>query len=306
MSSSINQKEYGKVLRRSTYITLVTVLFLISIKAVAFWLTGSIVILSTLADSFFDFVITATNFFLVRISLREETDQHRFGFGKYEALSAFIEAMFILSVSLFILFLSAQRFIAPETIPHTNIALVVMIISIIVNFFLVRYQSNIIKQTESISAEAERTHYFQDLLTSSAVIFAIILIGNFNLTIADPIFAALISIYMIYTTIGIFRRSVDILIDKEVDSKLKDTIKSIVMSHPQVDGFHDFKTRQSGSSRGKFFMQIHIEIDEKTSFEESHDIVDEVEELILKKFPDAEIIIHVDPNDVVEKVVWND
>ena len=78
------------------------------------------------------------------------------------------------------------------------------------------------------------------------------------------------------------------------------------MSHPKVDGFHDFKTRQSGSSRGKFFMQIHIEIDEKTSFEESHNIVDEVEELILKKFPDAEIIIHVDPNDVVEKVVWND
>ena len=306
MSYYINYKEYSTVLRRSTYITLITVLFLISIKSVAFWFTGSIVILSTLADSFFDFVITATNFFLVRVSLREETDQHRFGFGKYEALSAFIEAIFIFSVSIFILFLSVQRFISPETIPYTNIALVVMIISIVVNFLLVRYQSNIIKKTQSISAEAERTHYFQDLLTNSAIIVAIILIGNFNLTVADPIFAALISIYMIYSSIGIFRRSVDILIDKEVDDELKDTIKSIVMSHPKVDGFHDFKTRQSGSSRGKFFMQIHIEIDEKTSFEESHNIVDEVEELILKKFPDAEIIIHVDPNDVVEKVVWND
>ena len=108
MSSPIRQRQYSKVLRRSTYITLITVLFLISIKAVAFWFTGSIVILSTLADSFFDFVITATNFFLVRMSLREETDQHRFGFGKYEALSSFIEAMFIFSVSMFILFLSAQ------------------------------------------------------------------------------------------------------------------------------------------------------------------------------------------------------
>ena len=306
MSFPINQNEYSKILRSSTYITLATVLFLISIKALAFLFTGSIVILSTLADSFFDFIITATNFFLVRISLKEETDQHRFGFGKYEALSAFIEAMFIFSVSLFILFLSVQRFINHETIPHTNNALVLMIISIVVNFFLVRYQSNIIKQTKSISAEAEYTHYFQDLLTNSAIIVAIILIGNFNLTIADPIFATLISIYMIYSSIIIFRGSVDILIDKEVDSKLKDTIKSIVMSHPKVDGFHDFKTRQSGSSRGKFFMQIHIEINENTSFEESHNIVDQVEELIFKKFPDAEVIIHVDPNDVIEKVVWND
>ena len=131
MAALIGQKEYGKVLKRSTYITLVTVLFLILIKAIAFWFTGSIVILSTLADSFFDFVITATNFFLVRMSLREETDQHRFGFGKYEALSSFIEAMFIFSVSVFILFLSAQRVISPETIPHTNIALAVMIVSII-------------------------------------------------------------------------------------------------------------------------------------------------------------------------------
>ena len=306
MSSLISQKEYSKVLRRSTYITLITVLFLISIKAVAFWFTGSIVILSTLADSFFDFVITATNFFLVRISLREETDQHRFGFGKYEALSAFIEAMFIFSVSIFILFLSVQRMISPETIPYTNIALTVMIISIIVNFFLVRYQSNIIKQTESIAAKAEHTHYFQDLLTNFAVIIAIILVGNFNLTLADPIFAAAISFYMIYSSVGIFRKSIDVLIDKEVDDKLKEEIKNIVMSHPKVDGFHDFKTRQSGSSKGKFFMQMHIEINEHTSLNESHNIVDQVEERILEKFPDAEVILHVDPNNIVEKVVWND
>ena len=70
MSLSINYNEYATVLKRSTYVTLMTVLFLISIKAVAFWFTGSIVILSTLADSFFDFVITATNFFLVRTKVR--------------------------------------------------------------------------------------------------------------------------------------------------------------------------------------------------------------------------------------------
>ena len=262
MPSLIGQKQYSKVLRRSTYITLITVLFLISIKAVAFWFTGSIVILSTLADSFFDFVITATNFFLVRASLKKETDEHRFGFGKYEALSAFIEAMFIFLVSVFILYLSVLRFVSPETIPYTNIALIVMVVSIIVSYFLVRYQSNVIKQTKSTSARAEHTHYLQDVLTNAAVIVAIVLVGKFNLTLADPIFAAAISLYMIYSSIGIFRKSTDILIDKEVEDDLKDEIKSIVMSHHKVDGFHDFKTRQSGSSQGKFFMQIHIEIDE--------------------------------------------
>jgi len=306
VSNQISQEEYGKILKRSTYITLITVLFLILIKAIAFWFTGSVVILSTLADSFFDFVITATNFFLVRISLREETNEHRFGFGKYEALSAFIEAMFIFSVSIFILFLSAQRVISPEAIPYTNIALTVMVVAIVVNFFLVRYQSRIIKKTQSISAHAEHTHYFQDLLTNSAVIVAIILVGNFNLTLADPLFAAAISIYMIYSSIAIFRKSISILIDKEIDNELKEEIKKIVLSHPKVDGFHDFKTRQSGSSQGKFFMQMHIEINEHTSLNESHNIADQVEEKILKEFPDAEVILHVDPNNILEKRVWDD
>ena len=94
--------------------------------------------------------------------------------------------------------------------------------------------------------------------------------------------------------------------DKEIDDKLKDEIKQIVISHPKVDGFHDFKTRQSGSSQGKFFMQMHIEINEHTSLNESHNIVDQVEEQILKEFPDAEVILHVDPNNIVEKKVWND
>ena len=53
-------------------------------------------------------------------------------------------------------------------------------------------------------------------------------------------------------------------------------------------------------------MQMHIEINEHTSLNESHNIVDQVEERILEIFPDAEVILHVDPNNIVEKVVWND
>ena len=93
--------KYGEKIKKSSLITLGVVLFLIVIKAFAYFATGSIIILSLLADSFFDLIITLTTFILVRISLKKNTNEYRFGYGKAEALSAFIEGIVILLISIF-------------------------------------------------------------------------------------------------------------------------------------------------------------------------------------------------------------
>ena len=100
--AKISQNEYGEKIKKSSLITLGVVLFLIIIKAFAYFATGSIIILSLLADSFFDLIITLTTFILVRISLKKNTNEYRFGYGKAEALSAFIEGIVILLISIFI------------------------------------------------------------------------------------------------------------------------------------------------------------------------------------------------------------
>ena len=112
--ANISQNEYGEKIKKSSLITLGVVLFLIFIKAFAYFATGSIIILSLLADSFFDLIITLTTFILVRISLKKNTNEYRFGYGKAEALSAFIEGIIILLISIFILYMAYQNFIDPE------------------------------------------------------------------------------------------------------------------------------------------------------------------------------------------------
>ena len=82
--ANISQNEYGEKIKKSSLITLGVVLFLIFIKAFAYFATGSIIILSLLADSFFDLIITLTTFILVRISLKKNTNEYRFGYGKAE------------------------------------------------------------------------------------------------------------------------------------------------------------------------------------------------------------------------------
>ena len=299
---NISQNDYGEKIKKSSLITLGVVLFLIFIKAFAYFATGSIIILSLLADSFFDLIITLTTFILVRISLKKNTNEYRFGYGKAEALSAFIEGIVILLISIFVLYMAYQNFIDPEiTIINSEIALIVIAISIFATLMLVRFQTRIMKDTASLSVESEKLHYLSDLLTNIAAFVGIMLVMFADFSRADPLIAALISIYMIYTTIAIFQKSIAVLIDREIDDDLKSEIFDIVKSHNKVLGFHDVRTRQSGSSKGKFFMQMHIEVSEHVSLEESHNIADQVEENILNKFPDAEIILHVDPSNVIEE-----
>ena len=298
----VTQSEYSEKVKRSSLITITVVTFLIIIKLIAYFYTGSIIILSVMADSIFDLIISLTSLILVRISLRQNTAEYRFGYGKAEALSAFIEGIIILFISISILVLAFQKYQQPDSyMEHANIAIGVMLMSLISTFFLVRYQTTVMKETNSISIESEKLHYMSDLLTNFAALIGIILVASFNFTKADPIIAGLISIYLMYTTFEIFKKSVAVLIDREIDDDLKKEVFEIVQSHNKVLGFHDVRTRQSGSSKGKFFMQMHIEVSEHVTLNESHNIADQVEDSILEKFPDSVILLHVDPQNVIEK-----
>jgi len=301
-SFHVTQSEYSEKVKRSSLITISVVAFLIIIKLIAYFFTGSIIILSVLADSIFDLIISLTSLVLVRISLQQQTSEYRFGYGKAEALAAFIEGLVILLISLSILILAFQKYQQPDTsMEYVNIATGVMIVSLITTFLLVRYQTKVMKETESLSLESEKLHYMSDLLTNFAALIGLVLVANFNFTKADPIIAALISIYLIYTTFEIFKKSVAVLIDREIDDELKKEIFEIVQSHNKVLGFHDVRTRQSGSSKGKFFIQMHIEVSEHVSLQESHNIADQVEDSILEKFPDSVVLLHIDPQNVIEK-----
>ena len=150
--SHITQYEYSEKLRHLSYVTIATVSFLIIIKLIAYSYTGSIILLSVAADSVFDLIISLTNFILVRISLKKSTSAYRYGYGKAEALSAFIEGMIILIISLSVLAIAIQEYFNPESqMPHANLALSVMVISLATTFFLVRYQSMVMHHTDSIS-----------------------------------------------------------------------------------------------------------------------------------------------------------
>jgi ferrous-iron efflux pump FieF len=233
----------------------------------------------------------------VRHALMPADREHRFGHGKAEALAGLIQSGFIGASAVWLLISAAQRIAAPQPVQAETLGIAVMLGSIVLTLLLVIFQRSVIKRTGSMAIGADRLHYQSDLITNLGVILAILLATRFDLPLADPIIAALIGLYILKSAADIGLDAYNVLMDRELSTEDRERIKEIVRAHPQVRDLHDLRTRSSGITT---FIQLHMELDPEMKLKESHRIADAVEADIRQAFPNAEIIVHQDPEGVAE------
>ena len=173
----------------------------------------------------------------------------------------------------------------------------VMIFSIAVTLGLVFYQRDVVRRTGSIAVSADELHYRSDVVLNVGVIFALVLGSILDLPVLDPLFGAAIGIWIVYSAVRLVRLSLFQLMDHELDDDEREKIRAIVQSHPDVAAAHDLRTRVAGPTA---FIQIHIEMDGSLSLVRAHEISDEVEAKLRAAYPNAEIIIHQDPEGIEE------
>lgn len=279
-------------MRRATYASVLVAFSLILIKFLAFILTGSVALLSSLIDSVLDSLASVLNVIAIRHSLEPADAEHRFGHGKAEPLAGLGQAGFVMGSSLFLIFESIDRFVHPQAVQHGHIGLVVMIISLLATIALVIYQKHVVRETGSIAIQADSIHYFSDIALNLGVILALVLTTYFGWNLADPLIALLIAIYIISSAWKIVRQSLDQLMDRELSDEDRQRIVTILEANSRIAGYHDLRTRASGKD---IFIQIHLDIDGSISLNEAHEIGDAVEAELLAAFPNADILIHQDP-----------
>jgi ferrous-iron efflux pump FieF len=155
-----------------------------------------------------------------------------------------------------------------------------------------------VRRTQSVAITADSLHYVSDVLTNGSVIVALVLVGWLGLHWVDPLFGAGIAAYIVYSAWTIAAQSLNLLMDRELSDEARARIFEIATAHPGVTSAHDLRTRSSGRHT---FIQLHLEMDGSMSLNQAHKISDEVEAQIRAAFPDAEVIIHEDPDNLVEK-----
>jgi ferrous-iron efflux pump FieF len=273
---------------------------LVVAKAAAWSLTDSVSILASLADSSMDALVSIVNLLALRYALSPADDDHRFGHGKAEAIAAVSQAAFIVGSSLILVFHCVERITTPEKhaqLSHSDIGIGVMLLSMVLTMALVTVQGAAVKRSGSTVVQADRLHYLSDLLTNASVLVALVL-ARFGFVQADVIIGLAVAAYLCYGAIRIGYPAMQMLMDHELPSELANAFVEIARSHPNVVGVHDIRTRQSGLT---YVVQLHLEMDPLTTLEHAHTISDEVETMIVSRYPNTDIIIHQDPAGLYER-----
>jgi ferrous-iron efflux pump FieF len=289
----VSTERRARLLRLATWWSVGTAVVLILAKGAAWLNTGSVSLLASLIDSLMDAVASSINLIAVRFALQPADEEHRFGHGKAESLAGLAQAAFICGSALLLVSEAIDRILHPRPLEDISLGVWVMTLSIVATLVLLGIQRYAIRHTGSLAIRADSLHYFTDLLTNLSVIVALFLAAA-GWSKADALFGLAIGAYILYSAITIARESVQHLMDRELPEEVQQEIAAIVLEHPEVRAVHDLRTRQSGQTR---FIQLHIEMDGKMTLSRAHGIGDAVMHRLKQEMPDADIIIHQDPED---------
>ena len=286
------QADNAKLMRWATYASVTTAVVLIFAKIIAWFMTDSVSILATLLDSSLDVLASLINLIAVRHALEPADNEHRFGHGKAEALSGIGQALLIAGSAGFLLLQAIGRIINPQNmVTGLEVGVGVMLFSIAATLLLLSFQKYVVSKTGSTAIKADALHYKTDLLVNGSVIVALFL-TVYGWGYFDAIFGVGIAIFILYNAWQIVKEAIDLLMDHEIADEERDKIADIIIGHEQALGYHDLRTRRSGT---RVFVQLHLELDAAQSLASAHAIADTIEKRIAALFDDAEVIIHEDP-----------
>ena len=272
-------------------------LILIAVKAHVWHISGSVSLLSSLVDSIVDSLASLINLIAIYHAVKPADHEHRFGHGKIEALAALGQSIFIFASACYILKEAITRFLHPEPMEQTNLVLMATLLSIVLTVVLLVVQKYTIRKTRSIAIEADYAHYQSDLLINVGILVVVWCSQYFHSSFLDPIFGGFIALYISFSAYKVLKRSLEILMDRELSETDRQKIVDVITKHPKVSGYHLLRTRSSGTGE---FIQCHLEMSGDITLSEAHDISHEVEHSIREAFPKADIILHQDPGHLME------
>jgi ferrous-iron efflux pump FieF len=282
----------GTLRRRATYASIAVASILIIAKLTAYLLTNSVAMLSSLLDSTVDLLASFVTMLGVASALRPPDHKHRYGYGKAEPLAALTQGAFIIGSAVLLGYESLRRVLVPSPPPETTLGYWVMALAIILTLALVAFQTYVVRRTRSMAINADSMHYRGDLLINLAVVIALALGDYTGNGLYDPAFALMIALGLIAGAYRITRDALFVLLDRELPETDRAHIRQFVLSHPQVRGLHDLRTRSDG---GKHFIEFHLELDGDLTLTAAHAIADAIEQQLRKQFSGAEILIHQEP-----------
>jgi ferrous-iron efflux pump FieF len=163
---------------------------------------------------------------------------------------------------------------------------------------LLAWQRHVIRRTGSLAIATDHVHYQSDLLLNLAVIAALALDQYAGIAGSDPAFGIIIALWLGWGAWRASTAAIEQLMDREWAEEKKARFIEVLGRHPELRGVHDMRTRTSGN---RDFVQFHVWVDANMTVRHAHEVMDQIEAKLIAEFPDVEILIHPDPDGLVDE-----
>lgn len=282
-------------LRRYALISIAAAVTTILLKGAAWWLTGSVGLLSDAIESFVNLAGALMALWMLSIALQPADTEHPHGHDKAEYFSSAFEGFLIVLAAVSIGYTAIVRLMNPQTLEAVGVGLMVSVLASVVNFCVARILLRAGKENRSITLEADAHHLMTDVWTSVGVIAGVSLVWLTGLNWLDPVIALLVAANIVWTGWQLMRRSASGLMDVALPRSDVAQIEHILTSFDQ-DGvcFHALRTRQAGR---RVFISLHLLVPGDWTVKTAHDFSERIESALCEQFPHAHVITHLEPID---------
>lgn len=275
-------------------LSIATSVVTLALKFGAYFLTGSVGLLSDALEAFVNLAAGLVALGALTIAEQPADDRHTYGYDKAEYFSSGVEGILILVAAISIIVAATQRFLHPVPVENIGPGLVVGLLAAAMNFAAARAMLNVARKHDSITIEADARHLMTDVWTTGGVLagLCVIMIAP-EWHMLDPLIAIAVAVHIIFTGVGLLRRTTHGLMDAALPEDEIDRTEAVIRRLlPPAASFHDLRTRKAGARR---FIEFHMLVPGAMSVMESHTLCDRIEEALADELPKVRVTIHVEP-----------
>ena len=280
-------------LRRYAWLSIAAALATILLKSGAWWLTGSVGLLSDAIESLVNLSGALMALWMLTIAAQPADDDHFYGHGKAEYFSSGFEGLLILAAAIGIGWAAVERLLHPQALEQIGVGLGISVIASIINLLTALVLLRAGREHRSITLEADAHHLLTDVWTSVGVILGVAAVWLTGWLWLDPLLALLVAANIIWTGVRLVSRSAAGLMDAALATDQQSALAAVMETHRrQGIDFHALWTRQAGA---RVFISVHVLVPGRWTVKEGHDLVERIEAEMRAALPHAHVLTHLEP-----------
>ena len=280
-------------LTRFAWLSISAAVVTIALKLVAYRLTGSVGLLSDAIESVVNLVGGIMALAMLTVAARPADEDHPYGHTKAEYFSSGVEGSLILLAAVSIGYAAVGRLIAPKPLEQVGLGLAVSVLASLVNLVVALLLLRVGRKRNSITLEANAQHLLTDVWTSVGVVAGVGAVALTGWQRLDPIVALGVAANIIWTGMGIVRRSTAGLMDSALSAEDQATVGRVLQAHQQGGPqFHKLQTRQAGARK---FVSVHVQVPGDWTVDRGHQVAGRIASDIRQALPEASVTTHLEP-----------